>query len=439
MNTTPNILFFFPDQWRHDWMDWKSDLDIRTPNLERLSARGTTFVDTFCPSPLCAPSRASLALGVEYDRCPVKGNHHDLPLDRTTVYNLLRDAGYHTMGCGKFDLHKATYRWGLDGKTDLDAWGFADGIDNEGKIDAFLSDRRGKRGPYMHELEQFGLRETHIADNDSRDGWATHPTELPEDAYCDNWIGQNGLDLLDNAPAGKPWFLQVNFTGPHSPWDVTESMRESVRDRHVPPPVHASTEEDPRAIEIRRNYVAMLENLDRWIGIYLDRLEERGELENTLIVFASDHGEMLLDHDLWGKGTWRHASVGVPMIVAGPTVKAAQRCAAPTELLDLAATFLDAAGSDIPADWDARSLAPVLRGEAEALREQVVSGLIDGKWNWRLAADKRWKLVRDGEQTLLFDRRDDPEEIRDVSGKHPEVTTRLSAAISKNSGSESEG
>ena len=192
MNNNPNILFIFPDQWRHDWLGLNPELDIRTPNLDRLAGLGTQFTDVVCPSPLCAPSRACLALGVEYDKCPVKNNQDDLPLDRVTLYNRLRNNGYHTMGCGKFDLHKASHRWGLDGKTDLDAWGFADGIDNEGKIDTFLSDRRGKRGPYMHEIEQRGLRETHIADNDSRDGWATHPTELSEDACCDNWIGQNG-------------------------------------------------------------------------------------------------------------------------------------------------------------------------------------------------------------------------------------------------------
>jgi len=130
----PNILFFFPDQWRRDWTGLNPALDIHTPNLERLARMGTTFTDTVSPSPVCAPARACLALGVEYEHCPVKSNSHDLPLDRTTLYRHLREGGYHTMGCGKFDLHKNSYRWGLDGKTDLEAWGFVDGIDNEGKV-----------------------------------------------------------------------------------------------------------------------------------------------------------------------------------------------------------------------------------------------------------------------------------------------------------------
>ncbi len=430
MSTPPNILFFFPDQWRHDWTGLNPALDIRTPNLERLARAGTAFPDAACASPLCAPSRAALALGVQYSRCPVRNNNDDLPLDRTTVYRLLRDAGVHTTGCGKFDLHKDTYRWGLDGTTNLDAWGFADGIDNEGKIDAFLSDRKGQRGPYMHYLEERGLREAHLADHEARADDPTRPTPLPEDAYCDNWIGQKGLDLIDRAPAGRPWFLQVNFTGPHAPWDVTERMWESVRDRTLPPPVHSAREGDPQAVEIRRNYVAMLENIDRWVGIYLDALAARGELANTLIVFASDHGEMLCDHDLWGKCTWRHASVNVPLIVAGPGVQAGAVCREPTSLIDLAATFLDASSVAIPADWDSRSLGPVLRGEADRVRETVQTGLAaPKKWDWHMAADREWKLVRTAEETLLFDRQADPEERANVAAGRADVVERLAAPL----------
>lgn len=427
----PNILFFFPDQWRHDWTGLNPELDLRTPNLERLAHRGTRFTDVVCPSPLCAPSRACMALGVEYDRCPVKNNAYDLPLDRTTIYQRLRDAGYHTAGCGKFDLHKNTYRWGLDGKTDLDKWGFADGIDNEGKIDAFLADRKGQRGPYMHFLEQRGLRETHIADNDQRSGWATQATPLPDDAYCDNWIGENGLGLIRDAPAGKPWFLQVNFTGPHSPWDVTESMKKSVEGRELPPPIHSSASDDPRAIEVRRNYAAMCENIDRIVGVYLDELEQRGELDNTLIVFASDHGEMLIDFDLRGKITWRHASANVPLIVAGPGVKEHAVIDAPTELLDVAATFLDAAGQPIAEGVDARSLTPVLRGESDRVREVVTSGLATAKTDWRMAADAHWKLVMTPDEALLFDRKADPDEVDNLAHDpaHAERVRRLRAHL----------
>src|SRR5690606_8399637 len=108
------------------------------------------FTNAVCASPLCAPSRACLAAGKEYDRCGVANNDDDFPLDETTYYRILRDAcGYHVAGVGKFDLHKASYIWGLDGKHLLHEWGFSDGIDNAGKIDAVRSGEIEPRDPYM--------------------------------------------------------------------------------------------------------------------------------------------------------------------------------------------------------------------------------------------------------------------------------------------------
>lgn len=425
----PNILFLFPDQWRHDWTEFNPDLALHTPNLRRLAERGVRFSDVVCPSPVCAPSRACMAMGVEYQKCPVPNNQFDLPLEAKTFYQSLRQNGYHTMGCGKFDLHKASHRWGLDGKTDIDAWGFCDGIDNEGKIDAFIGDREGQRGPYMHYLEQNGWRTIHNEDHEGRTGWSTHPTPLPEEAYCDNWVGQNGLDLIDKAPNDKPWFLQVNFTGPHSPWDVTERMWKSVQDRNFPDPVHSKKPNDPRALDIRRNYAAMLENIDRWVGIYLDRLQEQGQLENTLIVFSSDHGEMLLDFDLWGKCVWRHGSTNVPLIITGPGVQPGQIVSHPTALLDVVGTLLESAGLEIPDSMDTRSLRPVLRGEKSSVREHIRTALHWKEHKWSAVIDRKWKLVSTDDRLLLFDREADPEEVADVHADHAEVVEKLVAQL----------
>ncbi len=115
-------------------------------------------------SPLCAPSRACLAAGKEYDRCRVPGNNADYPLDQTTFYTLLRESGYHVSGCGKFDLHKKSPVWGLDGNGLLREWGFSDGIDNEGKGDAVMSGAVAPKGPYMAYLHARGLAAAHVAD-----------------------------------------------------------------------------------------------------------------------------------------------------------------------------------------------------------------------------------------------------------------------------------
>ncbi|MDH7569825.1 MAG: sulfatase-like hydrolase/transferase, partial [Armatimonadota bacterium] len=217
----PNMLLLFPDQHRFDWLGGVGDLDVRTPNLQRLARRGVRFTRALTPSPLCAPARACLAAGKEYPRCRVPDNGVDYPLDQPTFYAALRRSGYHVAGCGKFDLHKASYTWGLDGKNCLEEWGFSDGIDNEGKMDAVHSGRAEPKGPYMAYLYQRGLAAVHLRDFRRHQYRDTHPTPLPEDAYCDNWVGANGLELMKRFPPGKPWYLQVNFTGPHSPMDVT--------------------------------------------------------------------------------------------------------------------------------------------------------------------------------------------------------------------------
>ena len=104
----PNILLLFPDQWRFDWTGFTAGLPVRTPPLEALAKRGARFTRAVSAAPVCAPARACLAAGKEYTRARVPNNGFDYPLDQTTFYQLLGRAGYHVMGCGKFDLHKKT-------------------------------------------------------------------------------------------------------------------------------------------------------------------------------------------------------------------------------------------------------------------------------------------------------------------------------------------
>src|ERR1019366_5146000 len=111
------------------------------------------------------------------------------------------------------------------------------------------------------------------------------PTPLPEEAYCDNWLSNNGLELMRRFPKGKPWHLAVNFTGPHEPMDITSRMERLARGARFPPP-HRNTQFPPEVhVAIRQNYTAMIENIDRWVGIYLEELRKRGELDNTIVVF----------------------------------------------------------------------------------------------------------------------------------------------------------
>jgi arylsulfatase A-like enzyme len=247
--------------------------------------------------------------------------------------------------------------------------------------------------------------------------------------------------------------------------DVTEEMHGWYRDPDItfPEPVAPGDDLDPEMHqEIRRNYAAMIENIDRWLGKYLDILEERGELAETLVVYASDHGELLGDYGGWSKKSPRHASLGVPLTLAGPGIRPRGRVDELVSILDLHATFCDYANVAL-GDVDSQSLRPYLEGESDCHREVVRSGLDP----WRLAFDGQYKLILgyddrhdpltgeystrfrmfEGEpdehrtaarrwihetmEPILFDLASDPTESRNIADDHPGVVDRLRAHVEK--------
>lgn len=439
----PNILFLLSDQHRPDFMSGDPRYPVRTPVLDRLAARGLRFERATTPAPVCAPARACLATASDYGRCAVSDNDVDLPLDEQTYYQRLRAAGYRVAGVGKFDLHKATLDWGLDGKRSLDEWGFTDGIDSEGKWDAMWSGRESPKGPYMAYLYEEGLAREHIQDfmghrrpkqrmagslpDEIPLAYAyTAPTPLPQEAYGDNWVAGNALATLEQIPLGQPWHLVVNFQGPHDPVDVTQEMWERWQGAQFagPRPHHSGTQE--QHVAIRRNYAAMIENIDRLCGEIIAAVDRRGELGDTLVVYASDHGEMLGDHGRWAKSVWFRQSVGVPLVVAGPGVAARGTSLCLAQLQDLAATFVELAGAEPLPDRGARSLVPVLAARQQSVRRVATAGLRD----WRMAWDGRWKVVtfRDRDP-LLWDLEEDPYEERDVAAEQPEIVAALASHI----------
>jgi choline-sulfatase len=468
----PNVLLFLTDQQRPDWVGMHPEIPVRTPNIERLAERGVDFSNAVCPSPLCGPSRACLASGMEYENCGMQSHGGEPTFDRDrTLYSRLRDdAGYHVMGCGKV-LDKFYGRRGPNGRHRIEEFGLSDGVRNRGKWASTNPVADNRDHVYRRALAEADRFEDHERDYDLRDATrrdhfaATFPTSLPDDLYCDSWLAQNGIDLIDDAPEEKPWFLEVSFVGPHDPMDVTREMFEWYRgDDSVefpgPAPVGADDGFDGRTHnEIRRNYAAIVENIDRWVGRYLDRLEQRGELEDTLVIFTSDHGEMLGDHGRWKKHSPYQSSVGVPLVTAGPGIESRSgRCDEPVTTLDLYATILEYAGLD-SGEVDSRSLGPLLRADASTRRECVRSGL----GPWRMAFDGRYKLVtgydpspseydlslgdkeqvaefhalddekqrtlREEREDILFDHATDPNETQNVADSNPDVVERLKAHL----------
>jgi arylsulfatase A-like enzyme len=390
----PNVLLVCSDQQRPDWVS-PTDLPLETPAFETLAERGVQLTETVCPTPVCNPCRASLAAGNEYDRCGVPNNEVAYPRERGTLYRRLRDeAGYHVTGCGKFDL-TPTYELGEDGVPEPE-WGFSDARFTPAKNDTVYridEDDPEPRDPYTSYLADRGLLETHVRDYHRRDSLTdTFPTPLPEEAYYDSWITRQGQELIENAPADRPWFCQVNLQNPHDPWDVTEEMHDRFRDPNVefPQPEAPDGDIDSETHrEVRRNYAAMVEHLDSCLETLVETVADRGELDETIVVFCSDHGEMLGDHGQWKKDSPLAPSVGVPFAIAGPGIEDRESVDEPATLLDLYATVLDYAGLDA-GEVDSRSMRPFLAGADDLPRDVVYSGLSA----WRMVYDGRFKLVR---------------------------------------------
>jgi arylsulfatase len=390
----------------------------------------------------------------------------DNPIGVETFYQKLRDAGYRVGSLGKADLRKAAFDWGPDGlhkvggRSYFREWGFTDGFDSEGKmavVNGVLKQRKKGQplNPYARMLAERrdGSLEVYLSwyaawqgqDFENHDYGYTVPYELADAAYNDNWVGANALALLEKEfPVQIPWFLQVNFPGPHDPADITNNMAgwyrgafyaQPIRNNQLPPDVHQA---------IRRNYAAMVDNVDRWLGRFLEVLERRGELEKTLIVFSSDHGEMLGDHNGWEKSLPYQSSASVPLVVRGPGVKSGRVSESVTTTLDLAATFLDFAGLPIPSSMDSKSLRPVLSGLERGARSHITAAL----GGWRMVCDGRFKLVHGidlprahgygggvpdepGRTELtpadeqLFDLETDPSELDNLVHRRADIASRL--------------
>ncbi|MEX0655703.1 MAG: sulfatase-like hydrolase/transferase, partial [Phycisphaeraceae bacterium] len=330
-------------------------------------------------------------------------------------------------------------------------YGFTDAIDQSGKLDAKQWGAVDKGGPhcsytsYLHANGQF---DTYADDYQRRAQEATHfaaawPSPLAREHYTDDFCGRTALELLDRQPNEGPWMLWVNFPGPHDPFDPPRELQARYDGVAFPEPVAGKAEhlrKDGSAVplnhqQIRRNYAAACEGIDEWVGRIMDKVAQRGELENTVVVFSSDHGEMLGDHGRFLKNVPQEGSVHVPLIIAGPGIQKGAVSDALVELIDISATLLEAAGLECPGDWDALPLGSVLRGEAADgdHREVQVSAL----GAWRMICDGRYKCIlhEDGEPEL-YDMQEDPGELTNLAGDQPQRLQLLEAALAAQTGDE---
>lgn len=424
----PNILFLFTDQQRWDALGCSGDW-VRTPNIDRIASEGVRFPDCVTTSPMCVPTRISLALGLYPHTTGVWGNiNTDMDPEAPTWMQAIRDAGYRTSVFGKTHLH--AHVGDLRAKEHLlHAYGLDD-VDEIGgpRATSWTTSHMSAR------WEELGLYEGYQAEFERRyttRPWMVEPSSIPLEEYTDVYVGQQAKRYLAGYDRDQPWFCWVSFGGPHEPWDTPRPWADVYDPADMPAPIPATHADDrrpqgsldrwgPRCSpefepgeqqRMRADYAGNVSLIDDQIGQVLDVIAQRGELDNTVIVFSSDHGEMNGDHGLIYKMNFFDGSVRIPLIVRTPDTVGSDLAGtvstAPTELIDIGPTLAEAAGAELTHRHHANSLLGVLDGsyhrpDAISEFEGDVMLLNDG---WKMAVNRL------GEPYLLFNRADDPDEV----------------------------
>jgi choline-sulfatase len=439
----PNILLVMCDQLSALATPAYGNAVSLMPELEALAARGTLFERAYCNAPLCAPSRASMLTGQLAGRLPVTDNGEELPASVPTFVHHLRDAGYRTALSGKMHFVGPDQLHGFEERLTTDIYP----SDILWIADWDLTDD-GPEHPLGAETMARNLRSA---------GSAPWTAQMSYDVEVQHRSLEH-IRRLARREDGRPWFLCVSFTQPHDPYNAQEEYWQRYEGLDVglpglPPPGYSEHTADvwakrglglerldvePEAIKrARRGYYGMASFVDDCLGELGRTLRQVGEDERTIVIFTSDHGEMLGEHGLWGKCTWREWSSRVPLVAAGPGIESGARIAEVVSLVDMFRTLLELADAegdhslDDLLPQDGRSLVPLLRGES--VEEWPDRALIENlgpqtKAPLRAVATARFKYVYlHGEEELLFDLESDPDEWVDlaVDPVYAETVARL--------------
>jgi len=454
----PNILFIFTDQMRGDALGSLPGSPVVSPNLDRLSAEGITFTRCMSNSPLCVPARASLMTGQLVRENGIWSNRLDADECGPSHVRNIRDAGYFTAVIGKTHLWRdgpgmKPGRHIREMDHNLDAWGFDYRLEVNDPMGTAVAGCH-----YTDYLGSKGLLEAHRghimkwADDAYRKRdprpWNQPPAPVPSGEDIDSFVGRNAVEWLGAYDRDEPFYLQVQFTGPHDPYDSPRPYRDlydaSLLDpgiTELPRPMSSAVAQatTQQRQQWRVNYYANITLIDEWIGRILSTLEQRRTLDNTWIIFNSDHGEMLGDHGLWSKANFYEQSVHVPCILRPPAARplrngAGWRSPALIEHVDLPVTMIDIAGAEALKTSLGRSLLPYVdldTGDSKASRgkDAVLSELFGES----TVITKDFKLTvrtEDREPRQLFDLRSDPMELDNVvnSSRYEDTIASLSSA-----------
>lgn len=376
----PNVLFVMTDQQRFDCLGANGNANIRTPNLDRFAAQSVNFQNAFVQAPVCVPSRVSYFTG-RYPHSH-KNRVNYTPCDGREVFlqKTLRDAGYRTGSVGKLHYYPTTADHARS--TGWDTVYLDDGVPRNDACSDYVKWRQA------HDPNAaVGYNTLAPARNPFRSALKYEYTHAA-------WTGLHTRKVLGEFAAdSKPFFLFSSFFDPHSPYLAPQPFDAMYDDVELPLPREVSLDDIrklppplqkqilrfkpeygmPRArLEwIYRSYYAMVSMVDREVGGILDALDRSGKAGNTIVVFASDHGDQLLEHGLVGKNVFFESSIHIPFLVRWPGRIAPARRRELIETVDLVPTLLELCGLTVPDRVQGRSLAPLLAGAPYSAREMV--------------------------------------------------------------------
>jgi len=381
----PNILWICTDQQRYDTISALGNPLIRTPHIDSLVASGVSFTRAYCQSTVCSPSRASFLTGRYPRTTGCRQNGQQLPARERLISRLFADAGYTCGLAGKQHLASCA-----DGR--VEARG------DDGYQQFHWSHHPQPDWP-ENEYSQW-LAEQGQSWQSLYDGPETAYTKhgIPAAYHQTTWCANKTIDFVQQHQ-DAPWFFSFNCFDPHHPFDPPADYLQRYQPEQMPLPkfqpgelsnkpryqqldhewahnepgffpVSSMTTADHQ--EVTAAYYAMVELIDDQVGRILNALEETGQRERTIVLFMSDHGEMLGDHGLYLKGPhFYEPSIHVPLILSWPNqFKSNLQADGLVELVDLAPTLLAAAGESIPASMQGRSLLPILNGKQDPAKHR---------------------------------------------------------------------
>lgn len=424
----PDILLIMTDQQRGDCLSIEDHPVLMTPTMDTIGGIGVRFSRAYSTCPVCIPARRSLMSGQFPSTHGVVGYQDGQEWDPTnSLPNVLRNAGYHTYLTGR-DMHQypVRKRYGYDHMVvlnDYRRW-----LERQVDVDTY-SPEGGVIGDYYS---------SGIMNND----WTARPWHLDESLHHTNWTVNESLKFLQTRDPSCPYFLTVSFLAPHPPLVPPACYLDRYLHEELPapaigdwaePPEHGGKGDDPESYRVnlqglalktaRAAYYGMINHIDDQMRRLLNPINGV-DRDNTIIIFVSDHGEMLGDHYRWRKTAPFEGSARIPFMISAPErfgLKKRLVVDKPVCLEDLMPTLLDMIGEEPVPDIDGRSVWPFMKGEEVDWREQlhIEHSELEGQDNigHHTLTDGKEKYIwftQDGREHF-FDLREDPLELRDLT------------------------